>query len=233
MISSVLHQPAVRSLVRRVGLTSIGNRLIRSIYGDPSEEPQLTKALLDAVFPGDCVWDVGANVGHYTRLLAERVGQSGCVVAFEPFSPAFRQLAANTSRFPQVKSLQLALGAYEQDLHIDPVAHSPGFSLIGNGAENGEAVHVTTGRKTILEGCPRPNILKVDVEGFEEDVLWGMREELANPVCRTVFIEVHFSLLERRGFQRAPGRLISLLEDFGFRTRWLDQSHLSGSRARK
>jgi FkbM family methyltransferase len=230
MISFLLHQPMVRSLVRRVGLTGLGHNLIRNTYGDSSEELKLTKALADAVRPGDCVWDVGANVGHYTRLLAEQVGQSGRVVAFEPFSPAFRQLTADTSQFPQVKCLQVALGAYEQHLHVDPVAFSRGFSLIDNHPENGESVHVTTGKKVILEGCPRPNVLKVDVEGFEEDVLWGMREELANTDCRNVFLEVHFSLLEKRGFLRAPSRLISLLEDFGFRTRWLDQSHLSGSR---
>lgn len=233
MISSVLHQPAIRSLVRRAGLTGVGNRLIRSIYGNTTEEVELTKALLDAVSPGDCAWDVGANVGHYTRLLAERVGQSGHVVAFEPFSLAFRQLAADTSRFPQVKCLQLALGAYEQDLRIDPVAFSRGFSLISKGAENGETVHVTTGKNAILQGYHCPNVLKVDVEGFEEDVLWGMREELANPACRDVFIEVHFGLLEKRGFLRAPGRVVSLLADLGFRTRWLDQSHLSGSRGRR
>ena len=73
-------------------------------------------------------------------------------------------------------------------------------------------------------------MLKIDVEGFEEDVLWGLREELRNSSCRAIFVEVHYGLLEQRAFLRAPDRLVSLLKDLGFRTTWVDSSHLAGNR---
>ncbi|NEQ84963.1 MAG: FkbM family methyltransferase [Moorea sp. SIO2I5] len=41
-----------------------------------------------------------------------------------------------------------------------------------------------------------PNILKIDVEGFEIEVLKGMQTVLASSTLRAVFIEVHFKLLE-------------------------------------
>jgi FkbM family methyltransferase len=232
VLSLLVHSPAVRALIRRAGLAGVGYKLIRGTYGDSTQsEAKFANALMEAVMPGDCVWDVGANVGHYTRQLAQRVGPSGCVVAFEPFHSTFRQLQSETSAFPQVKCLSVALGASDQDLLIDPDPYSPGRNLIDvSRSAEGEVVHVTTGTKLVAGGCPRPAVLKIDVEGFEEDVLWGLREELRDPACRAVFLEVHFGLLERRGFLQAPSRCTSLLEDLGFRVRWLDQSHLSASR---
>jgi FkbM family methyltransferase len=177
------------------------------------------------------VWDIGANVGFFTRQLAEHVGESGCVVAFEPFKSTFDRLLSETNRLPQVRCLQLALGADERDLFVNGIPERPSNTLLNEvmpGA--GEKIHVTTGTKLIRDGQPQPNVIKIDVEGFEEDVLWGFRESLRDSCCTTILIEIHYSLSEKRGFLRAPDRVLSLLRDAGFRTRWLDPGHLKASR---
>jgi FkbM family methyltransferase len=215
-----------------MGLTGIGYKVIRKTFGDCTQrESKLAKALHEAVPEGCCVWDVGAHVGHYTSLLAQWTGHTGHVVAFEPIPATFRELLARTSVFPQVECRNVALGAHEQELVIDPGTFSPASSLIKMApVGRGETVHVTTGEKLIQDGCPRPDVLKIDVEGFEEDVLWGLRRELRNTACRALFVEVHYSLLEQRGSLRAPDRILSLLKDSGFHTRWIDQSHLAAQR---
>ena len=43
--------------------------------------------------PGDCVWDVGANVGLYSELFAATVGPAGKVVSLSPL-----QIASQSSR---------------------------------------------------------------------------------------------------------------------------------------
>ena len=43
--------------------------------------------MLACIRPGDCVWDVGANVGLYSEVFAAAAGPSGKVISFEP-SPA-------------------------------------------------------------------------------------------------------------------------------------------------
>ena len=234
MIASVLQQPKLRALARRMGLAGIGYRVIRNTCGDSTRfETKLAKALREAVWEGCCVWDVGANVGHYTSQLAQWTGAQGHVVAFEPVPATFRELEAHTSAFPQVECRNLALGAQDEEVIIDAGAFSPASSLMDTApVGKGEPVRVTTGDKLILAGCPPPDVLKIDVEGFEEDVLWGLRGELARGTCRALFMEVHYGLLEKRGFLRAPGRILSLLEDSGFRTRWIDQSHLTAYRAK-
>src|SRR5208283_3588642 len=75
-----------------------------------------------------------------------------------------------------------------------------------------------------------PNVVKVDVEGYEEEVLEGMGGVLASPVLRGIMVEVHFFKLEKRGRLTAPSRIQHLLKDKGFRTRWVDASHLFATR---
>ncbi len=71
---------ALRNAGRALGV----NRLLSSLLAPGGYEGQFQNAMFDAVQAGDCVWDVGANVGLYTTNVAERVGLSGKVCAFEP-----------------------------------------------------------------------------------------------------------------------------------------------------
>jgi hypothetical protein len=76
-----------------------------------------------------------------------------------------------------------------------------------------------------------PNVIKIDVEGFEEEVLTGMPRVLANQGLRAIFLEVHFALLEQRGKPTAPIRIQQKLRDCGFTIKWLrSRSHLQGTR---
>jgi len=187
--------------------------------------------LLGCIRLGDCVWDVGANVGLYTREFAARVGLSGRVVAVEPIASTFARLRAETSALPQVECVQVALGAREENLTVTTVPESPCNTLINRcPAGTGEPVRITTATKLIEAGCPPPTVLKIDVEGYEEEVLWGFRDTLRDGPCRCVFLEVHYRLLEARGFLRAPSRVVSLLQDAGLRVHWIDPSHLSAKR---
>jgi FkbM family methyltransferase len=58
---------------------------------------------------------------------------------------------------------------------------------------------------------PQPNIVKIDVEGFEYDVIAGMQTRLRAQECRAVFCELHFEVLERRGFRQAPAKIVNRL----------------------
>lgn len=48
-------------------------------------------------FKINCVFDVGANTGQYAKMLREKVGYTGDILSFEPFSQAFRELSKNSS----------------------------------------------------------------------------------------------------------------------------------------
>jgi FkbM family methyltransferase len=218
----------LRSYARRAGLTRIVNRLRRP--GQNAYEDRFREALLRAVQPGDCVWDVGANVGYYTVQLAGKTGEGGMVYAFEP-APA----CADKLRLfnPNVKVIESALGDMETFLPLavaeDPLASTHSLCTA---TQTSVQVRVATGDRLIATGeAHAPNVIKIDVEGFEIEVLKGLEDTLRTPQCRAVFAEIHFGVLDRRGDRYAPSRAAHLLQEAGFRTRWLDASHIAAVRS--
>lgn len=73
-------------------------------------------------------------------------------------------------------------------------------------------------------------MVKIDVEGFELDVLKGMSGLLADPALRAIFVEVHFLALANRGLHTAPADMIALLRAAGFEIQWIDPSHFGATR---
>jgi Methyltransferase FkbM domain len=76
-----------------------------------------------------------------------------------------------------------------------------------------------------------PTVIKIDVEGYELEVLRGFGDLLESKDLLAVFIEVHFRLLHERGLDNAPDEISSRLIRAGFKVRWLDLSHICGIRA--
>ncbi len=99
------------------------------------------------------------------------------------------------------------------------------------GCEGVETDTVTIYRgDTICERMGRaPNVIKIDVESFEEEVLKGLDRTLTRPELRSVLVEVHFAQLEQRGQMYAPARIEELLRGKGFKVVWLDPSHLAAN----
>ena len=223
----------LRSMARRAGVLPWVGRIL-SIRAK-AYEARFARALLDAVKPGDIVWDVGANLGYYTTQFAERVGRPGQVIAFEPVPSVFAELQKKLAGRPGVTLRQEALGsatgAVAMALAADPLGAT--HTLVDGRTSTGHAtidVPVRRGDDLVADGVRPPTVLKIDVEGFEEEVLNGMLKTLARPACRAIFIEVHFALLEKKGTPQAPQAIVATLRELGFRVRWLDPSHLVARR---
>jgi hypothetical protein len=76
-----------------------------------------------------------------------------------------------------------------------------------------------------------PNVIKVDTEGFELDVLLGLKQTLKQPSVRAVCIELHFATLQQRRRPNAPADIEKLLATSGFSVVWPDSSHIVAIRA--
>jgi hypothetical protein len=75
-----------------------------------------------------------------------------------------------------------------------------------------------------------PNVIKIETEGFELDVLLGLRQTLQEKSLRTLCIEMHFGLLQERGLSNAPSDIEKLLVSSGFSLVWPDASHVVATR---
>jgi FkbM family methyltransferase len=224
-------QIKVRSIARRAGVI----RLIDRMRPAAAYEQRVHEALEGAVRPGDLVWDVGANVGIYSELFCQWVGSEGGVIAFEPFLESCDRIRERMPECAWLRVENIALGESDTTGRLMTSEESV-QNHIASEAEaidaSGESVPVAISRgDTVCSRLGRvPNVVKVDVEGFEEEVLAGMGKMLASPTLRSVLVEVHFSKLELRGRAHAPVRIERLLRGKGFRTRWVDASHLFATR---
>ncbi len=144
--------------------------------------------------PGAVVWDVGANIGVYTRVIKQWFN-AGTVIAIEPMAENFDLLLENIrlSGASDIRALRLALADRpgEETLQIDDVTSGTAVldSISGGGASQGrrsvglpprtETVSVRTIDDLIASGdAPPPAVIKIDTEGAEVKVLAGARETL-------------------------------------------------------
>lgn len=165
--------------------------------------------LLGCLESGDVFWDVGACTGRYGCLAAQTGAE---VIAIEPNPHQHSRLAEN-----------LELNNIDQEIRpyalADDAGQLPlqGMSVIGAAAHLGrdpETVHVAvrSGDELISEGlAPRPDVVKLDVDGAEIAALDGLSETLTD--CYDVFVEVH----EHHGvwWDAVVERLIDHIFDIG------------------
>jgi FkbM family methyltransferase len=157
-----------------------------------SAERELVRLLLR---PGDVFYDVGAHVGLYTVLAATRVAPSGRVYAFEPNPAIFPVLERNVVAngvAGVVEAAAVALGEQPASLslHVPAAAHSAWASL-GTpivGSERTVRVEVSTLDAVAARTQP-PFAVKLDVEGWETQVLRGGAEMLASPDAPHLLVE--------------------------------------------
>lgn len=220
-----------RSFARKTGII----RLINRLRSNGAYEERFHQALTRAIKPGDVVWDIGANVGLYTKLFCEWVGKDGLVVAFEPARESFEAIQQQLPDCSWLRVENVALGEDDTtgrlviargsvENHIETEVDRT------NGSVKSVPVVICRGDTVCERMERRPNVIKVDVEGFEEEVLLGMGNVLSSPELRSVLVEVHFMQLENRGRATAPARIEKMLKLKGFHTNWVDMSHLEAAR---
>jgi FkbM family methyltransferase len=108
----------------------------------------------------------------------------------------------------------------------NPTSPTNKLSSINNGLK----VEITTGDDLLKNLDSSPNLIKLDVEGAEIEVLKGMTNVLSNSNLRAIFIEVHSKMLEENGYQNGSQTIETTLQNYGFKTRWTDFSHIEGIR---
>jgi FkbM family methyltransferase len=217
-----------RTLGRRLGFT----RWLSSVLGGAAPEQRFAERLLGQIHTGDCVWDIGANVGDYTRQFARSVGDTGMVYAFEPHPATYSLLAERCSALVNVTPMAVALGACDASLQLiagqDALAAT---SRLTDTSSAGITVAVRSVLSLLHGDQLRPaNIMKIDVEGHELEVLTGMAAALNDDSLRALGVEVHFGQLHARGVPAAPAHIERLLRAAQFCIKWTDSSHLVATR---
>lgn len=177
--------------VRRAG---VGYEL--AIWGDREElDTQVAK---QGVLPGMNVVDVGANVGYYTMLMANQVGESGRINSFEPFPDNYEDLVRNVKLNKlegKIETAQMAVSSSEGEAMFF-VGEGDNLGSLYNLREarnpNPKQIAVkTTTMDQIAQRIGPVDFLRMDIEGAECLVFDGMQQVFKQAIPPRILFEVH------------------------------------------
>jgi FkbM family methyltransferase len=161
-------------------------------------EPATTRLLRRLARPAWTVFDIGANVGYFSVTAAIAGGSGSQVVAFEPNPTVAEMLSATMSLNPDLDMTveQVAVGDTrgELPLHLTSISRNSGLSSLRGDLPDTEGATVQVSVTTIDDYCDEhgcePDLLKIDVEGFERQVIEGARLTLSRRSPGAVICEI-------------------------------------------
>ena len=188
------------------------------------DEPETVWWIDHLVQPGDCVWDVGANVGLYALYAGLRVGAGGTVVAFEPAADNYAALCRNAALNPMPADVRCFCVALSDETRA--------ATLFLTSQDAGRAAHVFGRTEDAASGEARPHAqsalgftaddfiarfgvrapdhIKIDVDSIEERIVRGGAAAFAK--ARTLIVELNIGETE----QARKDSLRRAIEALGF-----------------
>ena len=215
--------------------------LSRDVAVRGSREEQLKYIIDRTVGPGDVVLDVGANIGYYTIMIARRVGSSGKIYAMEPEPRNFDLLQRNirlNGAEGIVETFQMGASNAPgvERLNVSPFSNLHSFlSQPGepaNGSNAGDFTEVPmTDLSSFIQGKRRVDLLRMDIEGYEVEVLTGLEKAIRDGSWTgKILFECHFPRYNELHSMREP---LKMLLGCGYHARYMSSTDESKPRIRR
>lgn len=175
-------------------------------------EPDLISAYKRMIAPGSTVIDIGANIGSHTLPLAAQVGNGGRVIAVEPTLYAFERLVEHISLNPGMESYvtpiqMMLMGSSQEKLATAIESSWPLETPEGAHREHSGVAKATTGavvgtlnNLVAASSLDRVDVLKLDVDGYDVEVLRGAKDVLT-AFQPTIFFEHAPYVIREKGYR--------------------------------
>lgn len=208
----------VKSLINKLGFE------VRRYTPQSSESNRLKHFF--TYYKVDLVLDIGANIGQYATFI-RGLGYSGKIVSFEPLSTAYSQLQVTSSKDPLWKiAPRAAIGDEETNITINIAANSQSSSVLDmleshlNAAPESIYCDSETVKLSRLDSIAQQYIdqdtksifLKIDVQGFEKQVIQGARQILA----KVSGIQIELSLVPLYKEQLIFPEMLKFMDEIGY-----------------
>jgi FkbM family methyltransferase len=217
-----------RSKTQYIEREIVGNRMYldlkdpgicSDLLRDGVREPYLTEAIQKEIKEGDVIVDIGANIGYYTLQVARLAGDNGKVYAIEPVPENVELLKKNIelNDYSNIEVFQLAVGDVNKTAYVYITDRRNTAAMIETQASIDKAPVELTTLDKFLENKPPPSLIRMDVEGYEAEIMKGMRGLLESNKPLKLIIEIHplyyVTKEKREDFVRT-------LKESGFEVKW-------------
>lgn len=165
-----------------------------------TKEPETVRWIAEHFGPGDTLFDIGANIGIFA-ILAAAQAPAGTVVAVEPMAASFARLCDNAvvNGLGNLRPYCVAIGAQNGlgELQLASLEAASSMHALGEPGLFGEPIVMRTGIgvvtiDSLAAAAGVPTLMKIDVDGGEDDVLVGAAAVLHDPRLRSVLIEFNW-----------------------------------------
>jgi FkbM family methyltransferase len=167
-------------------------------------EPHVSVLFRRLLKPNDVCVDVGANTGYYSLLASRIVGPGGHVYAIEPALEAYSLLVENVelNGLRNVTPLQIAAGATSGHVHLHA---GDGGDIRSTVIAPDADADVPSGVRVPMSDVPavvppaeldRLRMVKIDVEGYEVEVLRGLVALYQRSARPSILVELHTGAIE-------------------------------------
>lgn len=185
-------------------------------------EKNIKQVFLDNISLGDTVVDVGAHIGEYSIIGSKKIGSEGQMISVEPLPDAIKWLKQNVelNNFSSYEIIEGAIGSKNElkQLYRNSDGGTFGYlepSIGGISLQKHNLVNVMTIDNLVkLKNLQVIDMLKIDVEGFEYDVLSGCIESFKQNKIKKIICEIHSEFLYKKGFDEKL--IYKFLLDNGF-----------------
>jgi FkbM family methyltransferase len=191
-------------------------------YLEGDYEAPVERVLLSNLRPGTVFYDVGAHIGVFSLIAARKIGIQGSVMAFEPDPSNVRRIKEHVSRnqLDAIRVIPKAVSSSDGRVRFQRASFQSSMNrgtLVEHAvaAENSTIEVESVTLDAVARENPRPNLIKIDVEGAEASVLQGS-EEIFRSSKPLVVCEIHN--------EQASSDVTRWLLARGYQFRWLESS---------
>lgn len=160
-------------------------------------EPLMTKVVSQELTKQDVCIDIGANIGYYALLEASLAKK---VYAIEPVKESVVALNANIycNEYKNIQVYEMACGDTNREEYIN-VSPKRNWSSLpevnGRSYIRKDLIKMVT-LDYFIEHKIVPTFIRMDVEGYEYEIIWGMNGILASSIPLKLCVELHLDILK-------------------------------------
>lgn len=177
--------------------------LSRDLIIDGIREIKQTNFFKKLLKPNMTVLDIGANIGYFALIEAEVVGPNGKVYAIEPIPQSYNLLKKNIklNNYEKIfKTYPIAIGEKKGNAIVKQTKKLNWSTILNNNLSKVDK-KIKVKKQTVdsfLKNKKKPDVIRMDVEGYELEIFKGMRKTLSSKKPMILFIEFHPMYLHDR-----------------------------------
>ena len=200
----------------------------RDLYIWRQREYHATQILRTYYRTGDTVLEIGANIGYFAVIGAERVGPTGHIYAIEP-SPSNVALLTRSIKFNgfgQFVNIEQAAMGDQTGIGTLLLSNSSNLHTIKQSLESdgddGFRRSISVPMYTVDDyvakkaiDASRVNMIRMDVEGYETKVFAGMERTVSKARDLVIFVEIHPWLIKQNEGEKGYQSFLERIDAYG------------------